>query len=704
MTLFADEGLNDTGFCERGLVLVANPLVIYVQERFSMLARCVILFVLLVASRLAASTPDFLLGMVYSHDIGPAAEAPLGQVAVDAQRFVYSVTSSNAVAKRTPTGAPVWVTSLGSSFRIGAITVDLSGNVYAVSSSNNSPYGPALVAKINGDGTVSGQSVVLGTGLQASGLAVDGNGHLWVTGNTVPQVENPLQTTANAYQKTLPNTTSSHAFVARLNTTGTAIDYATYLSGSIYENVSGIAADGSGSALIAGYTSSKDFPLTAPGDLGSGPALFLARLEPDGSGLVYSLIVKPGNGTTASVTLAVDAGGDAAIDYLSSDGGYSEGALNRCTLSRFDPQGALIFSKTEGCPSVIMEAAGNTYVTGTSAGNHSVRNSVAPCGGVYLDVYSSAGDLLQSTWLQAAGAILTQPLAMTMDPNSTVLVLTNAELPASDNQVYIGVVWLTALSPNPFAQALALACVADAALYAVPGGATPPLGTAAGIAPGEIVSLFGQGLGPQQGVQPPVTLESGYPVQVAGVQVLFDGQAAPLLYVQDGQINAIVPWGLTPGSTATVCVSYNSMLTNCLNEPVIQAAPAVFTIDGAHAAALNQDGTINSSAHPAPAGTIVSVFATGLGPIKPAANDGDIVVPPLPENVLGVTADILLSGGLGILSIPVPVVYAGPAPYEVAGLSQINLQIPATSLKLARLFLRVGNASAPLTLYLASTN
>ena len=136
----------------------------------------------------------------------------------------------------------------------------------------------------------------LGTRLSAPALAVDRDGHLWVTGNTLPRAENPLQTTPNAYQKTLPNTTSSHVFVARLNANGTAVDYASYLSGSNNDNAFGIAVDGSGSVFIAGYTQSTDFPLTTPGNLGSGFGPFLTRLTPDGSKLVYSLLVVPATG------------------------------------------------------------------------------------------------------------------------------------------------------------------------------------------------------------------------------------------------------------------------------------------------------------------------------------------------------------------------------------------------------------------------
>jgi uncharacterized protein (TIGR03437 family) len=160
--------------------------------------------------------------------------------------------------------------------------------------------------------------------------------------------------------------------------------------------------------------------------------------------------------------------------------------------------------------------------------------------------------------------------------------------------------------------------------------------------------------------------------------VTFDGTPAPLLWVQDAQINTVAPWSLTPGKTTQVCVSYNNVNTNCLTWPVVQTAPAVFTVDGTYAAALNQDGSINSATNPAAVGSIVSVWATGLGPIAPPQAGGTLVQFPLPNNVLAV--GVMASYSLGIPNPvaendPFAVSYAGPAPDLVAGVSQINFQV-----------------------------
>jgi uncharacterized protein (TIGR03437 family) len=93
---------------------------------------------------------------------------------------------------------------------------------------------------------------------------------------------------------------------------------------------------------------------------------------------------------------------------------------------------------------------------------------------------------------------------------------------------------------------------------------------------------------------------------------------------------------------------------------------------------VNQDGSINSAAKPAAVGSIVSVWATGLGPVTPAQADGTLVGIPLPRNVLavGLSADYSIGIPYGVPeNEPFAVSYAGPAPYLVAGASQINFQI-----------------------------
>jgi uncharacterized protein (TIGR03437 family) len=226
---------------------------------------------------------------------------------------------------------------------------------------------------------------------------------------------------------------------------------------------------------------------------------------------------------------------------------------------------------------------------------------------------------------------------------------------------------LLKLSPNPNAQTMPLACIANAASFV----------TNAEVAPGELVSLYGNSLGPADGVAPQATPQTPYPTRAGGTQVTFDGKAAPLLWVQDSQVNVVVPWSVA-GPTTQICVTYNGVRTNCLTKPVATSAPGVFTVDGTHAVALNQDGTLNSAAHPAPRNSIVAIWATGLGPISPLLPDGSLVQMPLPINTYQPTLGTPACVGRGCpITILVPAVttYAGPAPTQIAGMTQINFNL-----------------------------
>jgi uncharacterized protein (TIGR03437 family) len=86
------------------------------------------------------------------------------------------------------------------------------------------------------------------------------------------------------------------------------------------------------------------------------------------------------------------------------------------------------------------------------------------------------------------------------------------------------------------------------------------------------------------------------------------------------------------------------------------------------AAALNQDGSINSSANPAPAGSIIVLYATGAGVMNPPLQNGTVVADTTPKPVLPVS--VLFAG------VSAEILYAGPAPGLVAGVLQINARIP----------------------------
>jgi uncharacterized protein (TIGR03437 family) len=202
-------------------------------------------------------------------------------------------------------------------------------------------------------------------------------------------------------------------------------------------------------------------------------------------------------------------------------------------------------------------------------------------------------------------------------------------------------------------------------------------GVGPAISPGEIVSLFGSNFGPTAPAVAQPDANGNYGTTLAGTTVSIGGYNAPILYTSTSQINAIVPYEVPVSIPATVTVNYQgeSMLSSD-SVPVASSALSLFTLNSTgvgQAAAVNQDGTINSPSSPAHQGSIVSLYLTGEGQTIPAGVNGKPAsltdIKSIPTPVMQLT--VLLSGQ------PSLVTYQGGAPGIVAGLMQVNVQIPA---------------------------
>jgi uncharacterized protein (TIGR03437 family) len=198
------------------------------------------------------------------------------------------------------------------------------------------------------------------------------------------------------------------------------------------------------------------------------------------------------------------------------------------------------------------------------------------------------------------------------------------------------------------------------------------------IAPGEIVTIRGSGIGPVTPAYQSIGPDGKLNTQLAGVQVLMNGIPAPLLYVQSQQINAQVPWETTgfetmpfPSSPVFVNVIYNGAGTNAISVPVVAASPAIFYSDFAalQPAVLNSDNSLNTFQNPAPRGTVISIYATGGGTLAPAGLDGGFWSRG-PLSFLSAPAAVLIGG------VSAEVLYAGSAPGLLSGVLQINARVP----------------------------
>src|ERR1019366_6381265 len=156
------------------------------------------------------------------------------------------------------------------------------------------------------------------------------------------------------------------------------------------------------------------------------------------------------------------------------------------------------------------------------------------------------------------------------------------------------------------------------------------------------------------------------PNSLGGVQVTINGSPVPLLYVSDSQVNAVTPLYLS-GITARVRVSFNSVDTADFVATVVAAIPEIFQRGDGTAAAINQDGSVNSADHPAPPGSVVAIWATGIGtPTFGAWQDGHLAVGAVDFGCCQIDVD----------GYPADVLYGGAAPGIVAGVAQVNFQLP----------------------------
>lgn len=153
--------------------------------------------------------------------------------------------------------------------------------------------------------------------------------------------------------------------------------------------------------------------------------------------------------------------------------------------------------------------------------------------------------------------------------------------------------------------------------------------------------------------------------------VLFNGAPAPVLYTGSGQVNTIVPFALSPGTSAELDLMAGTQSLGGVTLTVSSVSPALFADNSSGTGAgviLNQDYSVNSIQNPAPSGSIIVLYGTGFGQVNPTTPDGRPASGPAPT-VLPVSASIA--------GVAAQVLYAGAAPGLVAGVIQINVRLPA---------------------------
>jgi len=225
----------------------------------------------------------------------------------------------------------------------------------------------------------------------AEALFVDTAGNAYITGTT----NFPTFPTVNAFQPSLNlgQPYASDAFVAKLNPSGTGLVFSTYLGGSGDDSGQGIGVDAAGNVVVAGTTSSKDFPLlnAIRSSIGGTSDGFVTKLNPQGNTLVYSTYLG-GNDLDEVHAVAVDSAGDAYLtgktqsdDFPSTSGAFqtkrspgvcvydTSGDSDRCSdafVTKLNADGTLAYSSylggtaTDVGNAIAVDASGNAYVGG----------------------------------------------------------------------------------------------------------------------------------------------------------------------------------------------------------------------------------------------------------------------------------------------------------------------------------------------------
>ncbi len=195
-------------------------------------------------------------------------------------------------------------------------------------------------------------------------------------------------------------------------------------------------------------------------------------------------------------------------------------------------------------------------------------------------------------------------------------------------------------------------------------------GPAGPVAPGEVVTFYGELIGPEKDV-PGQFDSNGILSTLAGeTRILFDGIAAPIFTAGFFEVTVQVPFALAGQSSTKVQAFYRDVPSSIITLPVAATAPAIFTVNGpTDILATNEDGTRNAPGNPAAIGSVVVFYATGAGQTSPASTAGAAATAPYPSPNAPVN--------LRIAGTDAETLYAAAAP-GLVGVMQINARISST--------------------------
>ena len=643
----------------------------------------------------------------FGGDNGPATSAHLAypqDLAVDSAGNLYIADTNNNRIRKVSNGVIATLAGtatygfsgdngLATSAQLNnpyGVAVDPAGNLYIADTFNNRvrKVSNRVITTVAGDGTVgfSGDNGPATSAQLADpwSVAVDSAGNLYIAdygNNRIRKVSNGVIAT-----------------VAGNGTRGSLGDNGPATSAQFY-GPAGLAVDSLGNLYIADYGNNRIRKVSngviatvagggaSLGDNGPATSAQLALpygIAVDSGGNLYvadwgnNRIRKVSNGVITTVAgngtrgfsgdnglataaqlanpqgIAVDSAGNL---YIADFGNASIRKVSNGIITTVAGNGTPGFSGDNGPATsaqlylpygVAVDSAGNLYIG--DSGNNRVRKV---SNGVIATVAGNGTFGFSGDNGPATSAQLANPYGVAID---------------SAGNLYIGDSGNSRIrvsAPLPIIKS-----VVNAASYA-----TGP------VSPGEMVTIFGTALGPATAASATMDPATGkLATNIGGVQVLFDGTPAPMIYAASGQVSAVVPYEMAPTPNPSVWIQYLGQTSTAYQLTLAATAPGLFTRNSSGSgtgAILNQDNSPNGPGHPAAKGSIVQVFMTGEGQTSPPSVTGAITTATLPPPQVtpapGLPVRLFINGQAVLYT------YAGEAPGMVAGTMQLNVQIPSSA-------------------------
>lgn len=554
-----------------------------------------------------------------------------------------------------------------------AIAVDSQGSAYVT----GSPTGNSninYIVKLTPDGSAFAYSHTFANNLGGSSLShlvLDSAQNVYVSGTTS---DTRFPTTSGSYQSTFPGqiglfgALSAYGIVMKLNAAGN-VAYSTYLRNPLPFNgntMQFFGVDGNQDAMIL-----TTVPSSSPGQ---GPQSTLLKLNPSGSGALSTLTFPNASTPINVLNFGTDPAGNLYVIGGGSLSSNSAGPL----IAELDSQGVVVKGHylEVASGSVSVDSSGNAYVVGNE-----------PAGGTPFITRIDSSFTTDTTFFPSlapppSSTSLPDTLQfVALDPAGNLyLTLSNPVFGQSPHFPATPGAYQTAAGGFAVVKLDTAALTSGVLPTVTPEGVTNAAsGQSLLIAPGEILAVYGANIGPAQLISASFDANGRLPTSLAGTQLLVGGVPVPLLYTSANQIAGIAPLSLAaslaspgPPPFVSIQVGYegigSSVMTNSLI--AIPAVPGLFTSDASghgQGAILNQDGSINSAAHPAAPGSVVSLFCSGCGITAPLGTDGTVATS---IAALVNLPSVMIGGQIANVQ------YAGSAPGLVNGAVQINVTVP----------------------------